>query len=195
MSKCQNVSNFLAHVYVCVYAHVCAYACKNVFSIDIFNILQVLALNTLICKHLTDLQKFVTACCNFCKSIFCKSVKILFLWRSIVSNKQIFKLLHAWYDKNLVVEPFFPHNLLRTDVCLVIPLKLHHDKLSAWWEQRGIWDTLAAVRHILPNYPPALACNPLALAFYLVFLACHNINSALASSLIPKNWCKHFRLI
>ena len=95
MSKCQNVSNFLAHVYVCVHAHVCAYACKNVFSTDIFDILTFLALNTLIFKYLTDLQKFVTACCNFCKSNFCKSVKILFLWRSIVANQKIFKFLHA----------------------------------------------------------------------------------------------------
>ena len=96
MSKCQNVNYFLAHdVYVCMYAHVCAYACKNVFSLDIFDILTFLALNSLIYKNLTDLQKFVTACCNFCKSNFCKSVKRLFIWRSIVSNKQIFKLLHA----------------------------------------------------------------------------------------------------
>lgn len=80
---------------MCVYACVCAYACKNVFSTDIFDILQVLAFNTLIYKHLTDLQKFVTACCNFCKSIFCKSVKSILLWRSIVANKQIFKLFHA----------------------------------------------------------------------------------------------------
>ena len=80
---------------MCVYACVCAYACKNVFSTDIFDILTFLALNSLIYKNLTDLQKFVTACCNFCKSIFCKSVKRLLLWRSIVSNKQIFKLLHA----------------------------------------------------------------------------------------------------
>ena len=60
---------------MCVYTCVCAYACKNVFSAEIFNILQVLALNSLIYKHLTDLQKFVTSCCNFCKSNFCKSVK------------------------------------------------------------------------------------------------------------------------
>ena len=77
MSKCQNVNQFLAHVcvciYACMYAHVCAYACRNVFSTDIFDILTFLALNSLIYKHLTDLQKFVTACCNFCKSIFCKS--------------------------------------------------------------------------------------------------------------------------
>ena len=74
MSKCQNVNYFLAHdVYVCMYAHVCAYACKNVFSTDIFDILTFLALNSLIYKNLTDLQKFVTACCNFCKSNFCKS--------------------------------------------------------------------------------------------------------------------------
>ena len=77
MSKCQNVSNFLAHdVCVCmrVYTRVCAYACKNVFSLDIFDILTFLALNSLIYKYLTDLQKFVTDTCNFCKSIFCKSV-------------------------------------------------------------------------------------------------------------------------
>ena len=95
MSKCQNVSNFLTHVCVCIYAHVCAYACKNVFSTDIFNILQVLALNSLIYKNLTDLQKFVTDTCNFCKSNFCKSVKRLFLWCFIVANKQIFKILHT----------------------------------------------------------------------------------------------------
>ena len=58
---------------MCVYACVCAYACKNVFSTDIFDILTFLALNSLIYKNLTDLQKFVTACCNFCKSNFCKS--------------------------------------------------------------------------------------------------------------------------
>ena len=45
---------------MCVYAHVCAYACKNVFSTDIFDILTFLALNSLIYKNLTDLQKFVT---------------------------------------------------------------------------------------------------------------------------------------
>ena len=99
MSKCQNVSNFLAHVcvciYVCMYAHVCAYACKNVFSLDIFDILTFLALKSLIYKNLTDLQKFVTECCNFCKSNFCKSAVSSFLWRSIVANKQIFKVLHA----------------------------------------------------------------------------------------------------
>lgn len=99
MSKCKNVSNFLAHVYVCIYAcmyaHVYAYACKNVFSLDIFDILTFLALNTLIFKYLTDLQKFVTDTCNFCKSNFCKSVKRLFFWRSIVANQKIFKLLHA----------------------------------------------------------------------------------------------------
>ena len=95
MSKCQNVNYFLAHVCVCIYACVCAYACKNVFSLDIFDILTFLALNTLIFKNLTDLQKFVTACCNFCKSNFCKSVVWSFLWLSIVANKQIFKVLHA----------------------------------------------------------------------------------------------------
>ena len=68
--------NFSRMMYVCVYAHVYAYACKNVFSLDIFDILTFLSLNTLIFKHLTDLQKFVTACCNFCKSNFCKSVVI-----------------------------------------------------------------------------------------------------------------------
>ena len=82
-------------VYACMYAHVCAYAWRNVFFADIFDILTFLALNTLIYKYLTDLQKFVTACCNFCKSNFCKSVKSLFIWRSIVANKQIFKLFHA----------------------------------------------------------------------------------------------------
>ena len=95
MSKCQNVNQFLAHVCVCIYAHVCAYACKNVFSTDIFDILTFLALNSLIYKHLTDLQKFVTACCNFCKSNFCKSVKRLFFCRFIVANQKIFKFLHA----------------------------------------------------------------------------------------------------
>ena len=55
---------------MCVYACVCAYACKNVFSTDIFDILTFLALNSLIYKNLTDLQKFVTDTCNFCKSIF-----------------------------------------------------------------------------------------------------------------------------
>ena len=95
MSKCQNVNYFLAHVYVCIYAHVCAYACKNVFSLDIFDILTFLALNSLIYKHLTDLQKFVTDTCNFCKSNFCKSVKRILFLRSIVANKQIFKVLHA----------------------------------------------------------------------------------------------------
>ena len=60
-------------VYTCMYAHVCAYAWRNVFSLDIFDILTFLLLNTLIYKHLTDLQKFVTAYCNFCKSDFCKS--------------------------------------------------------------------------------------------------------------------------
>ena len=53
---------------MCVYACVCAYACKNVFSTDIFDILTFLALNTLIYKNLTDLQKFVTRTFNFCKS-------------------------------------------------------------------------------------------------------------------------------
>ena len=63
MSKCQNVNYFLAHVCMCVYACMCAYACKNVFSADIFDILTFLALNSLIYKNLTDLQKFVT--CTF----------------------------------------------------------------------------------------------------------------------------------
>ena len=80
---------------MCVYAHVCAYACKNVFSTDIFDILTFLALNSLIYKNLTDLQKFVTACCNFCNSNFCKSVKRILFLRFIVANKQIFKVLHA----------------------------------------------------------------------------------------------------
>ena len=95
MSKCQNVSNFLTHVYVCIYAHVCAYACKNVFSIDIFDILTFLALNSLIYKHLTDLQKFVTRTFIFASPDFCKSVKRLFFWCFIVANQKIFKLLHA----------------------------------------------------------------------------------------------------
>ena len=59
---------FSRMIRVCVCACVCAYACKNVFSIDIFDILTFLALNYLIYKNLTDLQKFVTRTFNFCKS-------------------------------------------------------------------------------------------------------------------------------
>ena len=99
MSKCQNVSDFLAHVYVCIYAcmyaHVCAYACKNVFSADIFDILTFLALNSLIYKNLTDLQKFVTRTFIFASPKFLQVGKKLLLWRSIVANQKIFKLLHA----------------------------------------------------------------------------------------------------
>ena len=99
MSKCQNVSDFLAHVcvciYACMYAHVCAYACKNVFSADIFDILTFLALNSLIYKHLTDLQKFVTRTFIFASRKFLQVGKKLSLWRSIVANQKIFKLLHA----------------------------------------------------------------------------------------------------
>ena len=56
-----------------MYAHVCAYACKNVFSTDIFDILTFLALNSLIYKHLTDLQKFRTRTFIFASPNFCKS--------------------------------------------------------------------------------------------------------------------------
>ena len=68
-----------SRMYVCVYTRVCTRMCahthvKMFFFADIFDILTFLALNSLIYKKLTDLQKFVTACCNFCKSNFCKSV-------------------------------------------------------------------------------------------------------------------------
>ena len=58
------MSVIFSRMYMCVYTRVytcvCAYACKNVFSLDIFDILTFLALNYLIYKNLTDLQKFVT---------------------------------------------------------------------------------------------------------------------------------------
>ena len=99
MSKCQNVNYFLAHVcmcvYACMYACVCAYACKNVFSADIFDILTFLALNSLIYKNLTDLQKFVTRTFIFASPKFLQVGKKLFIWRYIVANQKIFKLLHA----------------------------------------------------------------------------------------------------
>lgn len=95
MSKCQNVNYFLAHVYVCIYACVCAYACKNVFSLDIFDILTFLALNTLIFRHLTDLQKFVTRTFIFASPKFLQVGLNSCFWRSIVANQKIFKLLHA----------------------------------------------------------------------------------------------------
>ena len=82
-------------VYACMYAHVCAYACKNVFSIDIFDILTFLALNTLIFKHLTDLQKFVTRTFIFASPKFLQVGRNSCFWHSIVANKQIFKVLHA----------------------------------------------------------------------------------------------------
>lgn len=99
MSKCQNVNQFLAHVcmcvYACIYACVCVYACKNVFSIDIFDILTFLALNSLIYKNLTDLQKFVTRTFIFASRKFLQVGVHSLFWRSIVANQKIFKLLHA----------------------------------------------------------------------------------------------------
>ena len=99
MSKCQNVKNFLAHVcmcvYACMYVYVRAYAWRNVFFAYIFNILQVLALKSLIYKNLTDLQKFVTCTFIFASRKFLQVGCISFIWHSIVANKQIFKLLHA----------------------------------------------------------------------------------------------------
>lgn len=99
MSKCQNVSDFLAHVcmciYACMYAHVCAYAWRNVFSTDIFDILTFFTLNSLIYKNLNDLQKFVTRTFIFASPKFLQVGKKLLLCRSIVANQKIFKLLHA----------------------------------------------------------------------------------------------------
>ena len=80
---------------MCIYACVCAYACKNVFSADIFDILQVLALNTLIYKHFTDLQKFVTCTFIFASPKFLQVGSNSCFLRSIVANQKIFKLLHA----------------------------------------------------------------------------------------------------
>lgn len=82
-------------VYACIYACVCAYACKNVFSIDIFDILTFLALNTLIFKHLTDLQKFVTRTFIFASPNFLQVGRNSLFWRYILANQKIFKLLHA----------------------------------------------------------------------------------------------------
>ena len=87
--------NFSRMMCMCVYACVCAYACKNVFSTDIFDILTFLALNTLIYKHLIDLQKFVTRTFIFASPKFLQVGSTSLFWRSIVDNKQIFKLLHA----------------------------------------------------------------------------------------------------
>ena len=90
-----NFSRMYVCIYACMYAHVCAYAWRNVFFADIFDILTFLALNSLIYKNLTDLQKFVTRTFIFASPKFLQVGKKLLLWRSIVANQKIFKLLHA----------------------------------------------------------------------------------------------------
>lgn len=73
------MSVIFSRMYVCVYTRVCARMCahthvKIFFFADIFDILTFLALNSLIYKNLTDLQKFVTRTLIFASPNFCKSV-------------------------------------------------------------------------------------------------------------------------
>ena len=89
-----------SRMYVCVYTRVCTRMCAHThgemfFFADIFDILTFLALNSLIYKNLTDLQKFVTRTFIFASPKFLQVGKKLFIWRSIVANQKIFKLLHA----------------------------------------------------------------------------------------------------